>query len=54
MQIYIGTAGGVISTVFPGNSDFYDAETTLSPDGQSVVFTSARDGDLELYTAKLS
>jgi len=27
----------------------YDAEATISPDGQSIVFTSSRDGDLELY-----
>ncbi len=28
----------------------YDAEATVSPDGKKIVFTSARDGDLELYT----
>lgn len=28
----------------------YDAETTVSPDGRRLVFTSMRDGDLELYT----
>jgi Tol biopolymer transport system component len=28
----------------------YDAEPTASPDGQTLVFTSARDGDLELYS----
>jgi Tol biopolymer transport system component len=28
----------------------YDAEATLSPDGKTIVFTSVRDGDLELYT----
>ena len=28
----------------------YDAEGTLSPDGQTIVFTSVRDGDLEIYT----
>jgi TolB protein len=28
----------------------YDAEATLSPDGQTIVFTSVRDGDLEIYT----
>jgi len=28
----------------------YDAEATLSPDGKSIVFTSVRDGDLEIYT----
>lgn len=27
----------------------YDAEATISPDGKQVVFTSSRDGDLELY-----
>jgi TolB protein len=30
----------------------YDAEATLSPDGQTIVFTSLRDGDLEIYTMK--
>lgn len=28
----------------------YDAEPTLSPDGNLIVFTSIRTGDLELYT----
>jgi TolB protein len=28
----------------------YDAEATVSPDGQKIVFTSIRSGDLELYT----
>ena len=28
----------------------YTAEATLSPDGQSIVFTSVMDGDLEIYT----
>ncbi len=32
----------------------YDAEATVSPDGKRVVFTSDRDGDLELYTMDLS
>jgi len=31
----------------------YDAETTIAPDGSRMVFTSTRDGDLELYTSKL-
>ncbi len=30
----------------------YDAEATLSPDGKTLVFTSVRDGDLEIYTMK--
>ena len=28
----------------------YDAEATISPDGSRIVFTSMRDGDIELYT----
>jgi Tol biopolymer transport system component len=28
----------------------YDAEATLSPDGQTIVFTSLRDGDIDVYT----
>ena len=31
----------------------YDAEGTLSPDGQTIVFTSLRDGDLDLYTMRV-
>ncbi len=30
----------------------YDAEATVSPDGQWIVFTSERDGDLELYKVR--
>jgi Tol biopolymer transport system component len=28
----------------------YDAEATLSPDGETIVFTSVKDGDLDIYT----
>ncbi len=31
----------------------YDAEATVSPRGDRIVFTSARDGDLELYSCRL-
>lgn len=31
----------------------YDAEATVSPQGDKVVFTSVRDGDLELYSMNL-
>jgi len=32
------------------DSDGYDAETTVSPDGKTLVFTSQRDGEMALYT----
>ena len=35
------------------NTPGYDAEGTLSPDGRKMVFTSVRDGDLELYIMDL-
>lgn len=31
----------------------YDAEATLSPKGDKIVFTSLRSGDLELYTMNI-
>lgn len=31
----------------------YDAEATLSRDGQWIVFTSARDGDLDIYKMRV-
>ncbi|MFM7709624.1 MAG: hypothetical protein ACKO5C_01800 [Ferruginibacter sp.] len=34
-------------------TDGYDAEATISPKGDRMVFTSMRDGDLELYTMDL-
>jgi len=39
----------VALTTEPG----YDAEATLSPDGKTIVFTSTRSGDLEIYTMDL-
>jgi Tol biopolymer transport system component len=35
------------------DSPGYDAEPTVSPDGQKIVFTSTRSGDLELYTMNI-
>jgi Tol biopolymer transport system component len=35
------------------DSPGYDAEATVSPKGDLIVFTSTRSGDLELYTMKL-
>lgn len=34
-------------------TDGYDAEATVSPAGDKIVFTSMRDGDLDLYSMNL-
>lgn len=38
------------SKVGPGIETGYNAEATVSPDGKTIIFTSTKDGDLELYT----
>ena len=40
--------GNVIDTLT--NTPGYDAEATISPQGDKIVFTSTRSGDLELWT----
>ncbi|MCV4614892.1 hypothetical protein OFM04_33865, partial [Escherichia coli] len=32
----------------------YDAEATVSPDARKIVFTSMRDGDLDIYTMDIN
>ena len=51
-DIYISDLkGNIIDTLThePG----YDAEATVSPKGDKIVFTSLRSGDLELYTMNI-
>ena len=35
------------------SSPFYDAEATLSPDDKKMIYTSTKDGDIELYIMEL-
>src|SRR5687767_9411781 len=35
-----------------GQEIAYNAEATVSPNGKRIIFTSTRDGDLELYTMR--
>ncbi len=39
--------------VGPGQEVAYNAESTVSPDGKRIIFTSTKDGDLDLYSMKL-
>jgi Tol biopolymer transport system component len=50
-DLYVAPAAGGAPELLFG-SEAYDAEATVSPDGQTLVFTSARDGDLEIYTIR--
>ncbi|MCB9244885.1 MAG: PD40 domain-containing protein [Flavobacteriales bacterium] len=43
--------GNIISRLT--SEEGYDAEATVSPKGDKIVFTSTRSGDLELYTMNL-
>jgi len=51
-DIYMAAPDGKIIKQLT-NTPGYDAEGTLSPDGKKMVFTSVRDGDLELYIMDL-
>jgi len=48
-DIYVSDLKGNITKQLT-NSEGYDAEATVSPDGKKIVFTSDRSGDLELWT----
>ena len=50
-DIYVADSSGANTTRLTNNPD-YDAEGTLSPDGQTIVFTSLRNGDLDIYTMR--
>ncbi|MFZ9661933.1 MAG: TolB family protein, partial [Chitinophagaceae bacterium] len=52
MDIFLADTSGNIKKQLT-NTPGYDAEATLSPDGRKMVFTSVRDGDLELYIMDL-
>jgi len=47
-EIYIADTNGQIKKQLTKNN-FYDAEATVSPKGDRIIFTSDRDGDLDLY-----
>ena len=48
-DIYVADLKGNITKQLT-NSEGYDAEATVSPKGDKIVFTSDRSGDLELWT----
>lgn len=51
-DIVLARAGGTIIRPLTSTRG-YDAEATVSPHGDRIVFTSVRDGDLDLYSMAL-
>jgi len=48
-KVFLATdAGRIVKQLTPWGG--YNAEATLSADGKKIVFTSGRDGDLDIYT----
>ncbi len=52
-EIYVANADGTKVKALT-NNDAYDAEATISPDGKTIVFTSTRDGDLDIYSMDIN
>jgi Tol biopolymer transport system component len=51
-DIFVGDLNGNVIKQLT-NTPGYDAEATVSPQGDKIVFTSMRSGDLELYTMNI-
>jgi TolB protein len=52
-DIFIADTVGQLRGRLTEQDTVYNAEATVSPKGDRIVFTSTRDGDLELYSMKL-
>ncbi|MBO6575647.1 MAG: PD40 domain-containing protein [Rhodothermales bacterium] len=52
-DIYVADADGQNVELLIGGPG-YDAEATVSPDGQYIIFTSTRTGDLELWRYEIA
>jgi len=51
-EIYVANLQGNITQQLTDNN-YYDAEATVSPNLDKIVFTSTRSGDLDLYTCNI-
>jgi TolB protein len=51
-DIYVNGIRGGAPRLLSGSAG-YDAEATVSPTGDRIVFTSSRDGDLDLYSMNI-
>ena len=52
-DIYLADTTGKPIGRLTNDTSYYDAEATISPKGDRIVFTSTRSGDIDLYSMKL-
>lgn len=52
-DIYVADTNGKVLRQITFDTMFYDAESTVSPKGDRIVFTSTRSGDIDLYSMNL-
>ncbi|MEO6938957.1 MAG: hypothetical protein ABI444_02275 [Candidatus Kapaibacterium sp.] len=52
-DIYVADTSGKEIGRLTQNENFYDAEATVSPVGDKIIFTSTRSGDIDLYSMNL-
>lgn len=52
-DIHIADTSGKLISRITRDSTFYDAEATISPIGDNIVFTSTMDGDIDIYSLSL-
>jgi Tol biopolymer transport system component len=52
-DIFISDTNGAVISRITRDSTYYDAEATVSPVGDRIVFTSTMNGDIDLYSLKV-
>lgn len=52
-DIHIADTNGRLISRITRDSTSYDAEATISPKGDNIVFTSTMDGDIDMYSLSL-
>lgn len=52
-DIYLADTNGLTLGQYTVDTSYYDAEATVSPTGDHIIFTSTRDGDIDLYSMDL-
>ena len=52
-DIFIADTNGVTTGRLTVDTNYYDAEATISPVGDRIIFTSTRGGDIDLYSMNL-